>query len=295
MHRTEKGEGFPHQRIMVLPRPVIEQAGRHPLLCGLLPTDVGRFPKAQGHCRTRPEGAPQTIFILCTAGSGWCDTAQARHSVHPGDLLVLPPGQPHTYGADDHHPWTIHWFHAVGSLIPAFTRELGVSPTRPVGRVNPDLTTLALIDELLDALEQGYTTPQLCHAAHTLGHVLARLLWLRHQNGEPLADRREQLGHSIEHMRRHLDRRLRVSDLASLIGLSPSHFTALFKQHTGYAPMDYFIRLRLHRACQLLDTTRLPIKSIAHQVGYDDPLYFSRAFHAVHHLSPTRYRAIRKG
>ena len=43
--------------------------------------------------------------------------------------------------------------------------------------------------------------------------------------------------------------------MASAANLSRSQFVALFWQQTGYAPIDYFIRLRMHRACQLLDTT----------------------------------------
>jgi AraC-like DNA-binding protein len=59
--------------------------------------------------------------------------------------------------------------------------------------------------------------------------------------------------------------------------------------------MDYFIRLRMHKACQLLDTTSLNVKEIANSVGYEDPLYFSRVFKAVVELTPTQYRLINKG
>jgi len=59
--------------------------------------------------------------------------------------------------------------------------------------------------------------------------------------------------------------------------------------------MDYFIRLRLHRACQLLDTTELSIAQIAARVGYDDSFYFSRHFKAVHGMTPSQYRKLGKG
>jgi AraC-like DNA-binding protein len=88
---------------------------------------------------------------------------------------------------------------------------------------------------------------------------------------------------------------LRVSTLAALANLSPSHYTALFKQHTGYAPIGYLVRLRMHRACQLLDTTNLPIKEISASLGYDDPFYFSRVFKMVNETPPTEYRLMHKG
>jgi len=51
----------------------------------------------------------------------------------------------------------------------------------------------------------------------------------------------------------------------------------------------------MHSACQLLDTTGMSVKDIATSLGYDDPLYFSRAFRMVSETSPTEYRRIRKG
>jgi AraC family transcriptional regulator, arabinose operon regulatory protein len=45
----------------------------------------------------------------------------------------------------------------------------------------------------------------------------------------------------------------------------------------------------------LLDTTGLSVKEVAARVGYDDPLYFSRRFHAEHGTSPSAYRLVRKG
>jgi AraC-like DNA-binding protein len=59
--------------------------------------------------------------------------------------------------------------------------------------------------------------------------------------------------------------------------------------------LDFFIRLKIQRACFLLDTTDQSVKAIAADLGFDDPLYFSRCFRRVHDSSPTQYRALRKG
>jgi AraC-like DNA-binding protein len=91
-------------------------------------------------------------------------------------------------------------------------------------------------------------------------------------------------------MLEHLDKHLHVAKLASLVNISPSHFFALFKRRTGCAPIDFFIRLRMQHACQLLDETSLNVKEIAAVLGYDDPFYFSRTFKAVNEVSPSDYR-----
>jgi AraC-like DNA-binding protein len=107
----------------------------------------------------------------------------------------------------------------------------------------------------------------------------------------PLSDNAKIL-RSIAYMQEHLTERIQVSKLAARINVSASYFFALFKRQTGYAPIDFFIHLRMRRACHLLDSTRLSVKQIADQLGYDDPFYFSRLFKSVTSLAPSEYRIL---
>src|SRR5438552_16862670 len=66
------------------------------------------------------------------------------------------------------------------------------------------------------------------------------------------AQERTKIHKSIAYMFEHLTERMQVSKLAGLINVSPSYFFALFKRQTGYAPIDFFIHLRMRRACNLL-------------------------------------------
>lgn len=83
--------------------------------------------------------------------------------------------------------------------------------------------------------------------------------------------------------------------MRNLANLPRLRYAALFKEQTGFAPIDYFNRLRMHQACQWLDTTDWSAKRIASRLGYEDPLYFSRLFRAVNDQAPTEYRMTRKG
>ena len=106
-------------------------------------------------------------------------------------------------------------------------------------------------------------------------------------NGKDSAKRIEQI---IVYMRQHSDKPLQVSALTTLANLSPSQFFALFKRATGHTPIDYFIHLRMHRACELLAGTGLRVKELAATLGYDDPFYFSRVFKSVNGVAPSDYR-----
>ncbi len=103
-------------------------------------------------------------------------------------------------------------------------------------------------------------------------------------------DALEKIERSIAYMRQNLCQSLQVARLAALVNVSSSHYFALFKRHTGSAPIDYFIRLRMDHARRLLDTTPLSVKGVAAALGYDDPFYFSRLFKSVNHIAPSDYR-----
>lgn len=87
---------------------------------------------------------------------------------------------------------------------------------------------------------------------------------------------------------------LRPEALHALYGeihLSPNHFRLLFRRVMGCSPQDYLHRLRLRRARHLVVDSDLPLKQIASQVGFADPLFFSRQYHRFWGLSPRRDRS----
>jgi AraC-like DNA-binding protein len=98
---------------------------------------------------------------------------------------------------------------------------------------------------------------------------------------------------SLNYMMQNLNKPLQVSVLSATAGISPSHFFYLFKRATGCTPLDYFIRARMRRACELLEGTSLNVKEVAAMLGYEDPFYFSRLFKSVNGIAPREYRSMK--
>ncbi len=263
---------------------------QYPLLKQLLPTDAGYYPKARGHVIVRERGGPEAIFIYCAEGSGWCEMAGRKHEVTRNQLLVVPAFTPHVYGAGKKTPWTIHWFHAVGSNVPIYLEMLGVTEAHPVVPLGGDVQLFSLFEDVLEGLEGGFTMTHLIYAAHSLTHLMGLILRHKDEFGYGETTVRERVTKSIEFMKGHLSEPLKIATLAVLVNLSRSHYTTLFKRVTGYAPLSYLNHLRMQRAVQLLNTTDLSIKRISDHLGYSDQFYFSRAFRKMHNHSPSEHR-----
>lgn len=76
--------------------------------------------------------------------------------------------------------------------------------------------------------------------------------------------------------------------------LSPIYVSKVFKEAIGESPINYLIRVRLSKACELLDNSDVSVKEIASQVGYTDAYYFSKLFKKYFGISPMNYRKAKK-
>jgi AraC-like DNA-binding protein len=84
--------------------------------------------------------------------------------------------------------------------------------------------------------------------------------------------------------------RISREDLARHVSLSPSYFSTVFRQFTGYGPMQYLARVRVEAAKGLLRDSSLPVHEVAQAVGFTDPYYFARVFKRQTGLSAQEYR-----
>lgn len=288
-------EGFPGQHHVVLPPSVVQRALRSPLLRGLMPTDAGAYPRAAGHYVERARGAAGTVLLVCTAGSGWVRWNDQERRVQAGGVVLLPPAEAHAYGADEEDPWTLEWAHFVGDEA-AHWREavLGRNPDSACLELSERVAPALGVARVYERLETGYSEPQLLAAAAALRWSLAELVRLRHlpSNAPTVVD---AVDATAAWMREHFSQRITLEQLAVRARLSVSHFSAMFRQRFGYAPIDWLIRQRIQRACQLLDTTSEKVEVVGAAVGFADPYYFSRMFRRVMGVPPRRYRGTVKG
>jgi AraC family transcriptional regulator len=102
---------------------------------------------------------------------------------------------------------------------------------------------------------------------------------------------RERLKQVYDYVEAHLNRRLRLPDLASITGLSIYHFSRSFKQAAGIGPQRYIIQRRLERAKKLIQRTNQPLAMIAREVGFLDQSHLTAAFRREIGITPSRYRA----
>ena len=146
-----------------------------------------------------------------------------------------------------------------------------------------------LFNQLFRTLEQDYTLGNFIYLSQLLALILGETYARRQEDGTTARQNR-QVTRAVRYMYRHLDRELTRAELSAAMGTSPSTLSAVFRQCTGHAPMDFFTRLKMKQACRMLRSGGEYVYEVARQLGYRDPYYFSRAFKKVMGVSPRSYQ-----
>ncbi|MDR0721097.1 MAG: AraC family transcriptional regulator [Treponema sp.] len=105
----------------------------------------------------------------------------------------------------------------------------------------------------------------------------------------------QQIQKALSYMQAHIHEEVTLAELAGIAHFSPSHLYRLFKSSTGCAPIDFFLKTKIHAAAQDIYFSTLPVKDIACSYGIEDPYYFSRLFKKIMGVSPQYYRSMAKG
>jgi len=288
-------EGFPHQRLVIIPANILKRCRALPIVRQLHVTHIGIYPAAPHHYVERREGVEQAILIYCLTGGGSVQLAETTFPMKKGHVVIIPPNVPHIYSADANDPWSIFWIHFDGQELACALESLGIDTCKPVLYV-PDASMMCeAFEDVLACLNYHYSDAGLLAMTSELTHLLSKIK-LHHSN--LYQDRQAVEGRvlgTIDFMQRHLDMTLSLEDLATYAGQSESNYGKLFKYRTGQSPMACFIQLKIRKACELLDQSNQSVLSIAKQLGYDDPYYFSRLFKKIQGCSPSHYRASIKG
>jgi AraC family transcriptional regulator len=105
-------------------------------------------------------------------------------------------------------------------------------------------------------------------------------------NGLP----QSQLDRVIDYMKENLAQDLSILDLATLTGMSESHFSRSFKQSVGIAPYQYLMQQRVERAKQLLKKRSIAISTIALDCGFANQTHLTKVFRQMTGMTPKSYQ-----
>jgi AraC-like DNA-binding protein len=232
-------------------------------------------------------------LIYCLTGKGMCETSYGNFQLQSNQFILLPPNEFYSYEADIEYPWEIYCLHFNGNMINELDTAFGLNKFTSPTNLTFDCQIIDSWNEILSSLSNGLSDENIAYANLCLYRFISFFLFPSQKQKTILeTEKEDQLDQSISFMKANVHKRLCVDEIAETFRYSPSHYSVLFKQKTGLSPIEYFIRIKIQRASELLTNSNLIVKEIAGEVGYDDPFYFTRIFKKVTGKTPREYKSL---
>lgn len=256
---------------------------------------IGVFMPVAGQCyyAITPEHThPAWSFVVSFDGNCRINLGGTVVESVPSEVFVLPPDVPHQELPSEIVPRYI-----CVMIEPRYLNRQLAEYEKSTEDLRCGMTCTAsrrLVDALKEFLsEYEEAAPgfrQLLDAAALkITHLLIRQLLRIAQPVETLSHRMS-ITRAIDFLNGHYGERIAVTDLATVANLSPSHFTRVFKEETGMAPVEYIMRTRLDSAKRMLRGNDKTLSTIALDCGFNSSSYFYQCFTRAFAISPSEFR-----
>ncbi|WP_310604162.1 AraC family transcriptional regulator [Anaerosporobacter sp.] len=272
------------------PSEIIDKSMQNSILSKLLLVWSGVYIKAHGHF-VNNRITEDYILIYCVSGKGWLTLDSRTWQIKAGDIFVCPPNMPHSYGADSEEPWTKYWAHFRGETAEDYIQLLKFTTASPVQNIGNNIKLISWFEDIFEILKTGYSQSNLLLSSSYLSNILAYLNTISINNTFINKNDIIDVENVITYMLDNLDKSLTLDDLSDFANITKYHFTRIFKEKTGYPPVEYYTRLKIQKACELLELSDLKISQISFSLGFQTPYYFSTVFKKIIGKSPKQYRA----
>jgi AraC-like DNA-binding protein len=240
-------------------------------------------------------------FIVATSGKVFVGDYIGNYS--PGQLILTGPRLPHNWICQNDQEeiqlrdMVIRFDHESFSngmkIIPELAEILPMLARAKSGIEFFDLDQEYLKDVFQNVRDSSglsrliISLPLLQKLAQSRSYRLLSTVQIDLKSSELL---QRKINTVVDYVSQNYNQDITLSSVASLIGMSDSHFSRFFKKATGNRFIEFVNRVRVSRACSLLTETDQQIATICFQVGFNNVANFNRRFHELKGVTPRDFR-----
>ncbi len=236
-----------------------------------------------------PALKPHYLIHYILSGRGKFAIGGEEYPLDAGCGFLITPDELAFYQADEKDPWTYVWVGFSGTLAAEYVSNIGLSVRQPVFRSDASEELYRIVKDMMD-----HNTFDLSHDLRRNGQLGVFLSVIAEgsrvekegENGKANIYVRK----AISFIQSNYCNPIKVTDVADYVCINRSYLYTLFQNSMGMSPQRFLTTFRITKAAELLQTTALPIESIALSCGYQDPLVFTKAFRQMKQMSPSAFR-----
>jgi AraC-like DNA-binding protein len=237
----------------------------------------------------RPRPTPWWDITYVLRGSAEYVINDVKYEVSANDLLCIPRGSIRRAGTC---PKDLMRCYAVNFCLKDIQGQDVLLPFPVISHIGEQRDIINLFEELSHAWidkQPGYklkTCGLLLLILHRLFEITVHSESSEKIGGGGVQDYR--IKKIQRYIMKHYNEKLSVKEMASMIGLNPVYFGALFKRETGLTVNRYITNTRIKNAENLLQSGGYKVAEVAEQCGFSDVFYFDKQFKKVFGFPPSQ-------
>ncbi len=234
------------------------------------------------------------LLHLVMKGKGTYLTGKKKYYPEAGQAFLIYPGDSTVYRADEKDPWSYCWIGFAGYQAEYILSQMGFSRQSHVVAFHDPQPLAGCIQEMLKT-HQITLANELAREALLLQFFSTALQQLPAAAQGALHVKSTYAKLAMKYLTDHYMHKIRIQDIADYVGIDRSYLGKCFHAEYRMSPQEFLLNLRMRKAEELLETTRLAVNKVADQCGYPDALAFTRMFTKHFGCSPSQYRSNQKG
>jgi len=277
-------------RYYIIPGALINDQKSNPVTKDLYITEAGEIEVEKGTFWDSGSKLENNLLAYCTKGEGIIILSGEKVPVKNEQFFIVPKNDTLKFYSSINADSRFLLAGFNGSKSGQLGREFSVVRNLVPSMNNMVANREMLFDEIFNNLSKGFHDENLEYTNFCFGHLLATFVYAYHTSDDIADELNPVVRRIVNFLGKNLDKKLSLEQIAREAGYSPTYFTTLFKKETNYSPLSYFSHLKILKACEFLDYTRMKIKEISFHFGYSDPYYFTKDFKKKMGMSPRQYR-----
>lgn len=229
-------------------------------------------------------------FVYISKGKGsFISENTKKINISKGQIIILFPGQWHTYSPSGDTGWNEYYIGFEGEIIDEIVANGFISPLQQVLDVGVNEDLVHLFSTAIKIAKEDKIASQQSLAGIVF-NILGTILSLAQNKNFETKESAQKIERAKVIMLENIHKDIDIQEIAKNLGIGYSLFRKEFKEYTGYAPARYFQELKLRKAKELLTETLLPIKEISYKLNFSSYEYFLSFFKNRVGTTPTEYR-----